>query len=64
LVGFGLPAKNTANGDSFACSFVVSSSLAITRVAAGGAFVSIVRVAAGASLGAVDLPKKENAATG
>ena len=57
-------AKNTADGDAFSCSFIVSGSLVINRVATGSAFVSIMHVATGARLGAADLPKKENVAMG
>ena len=64
LVGFGLLAKNTADRDTFACSFVVSGSLAINCVATGGAFVLIVRMAVGAGCRAAGLPKQNNAAMG
>ena len=50
LIGLGWLTKYTADGDAFACGLVVSGSLAIIRVAAGGGFVSIVHVAAGAGL--------------
>ena len=57
-------AKNTADGDAFLCSLVVSGSFVINRVATGGTFVSFVRVAAGAGCGAANLPKIENVAIG
>ena len=58
LVGLCLLAKNLVGGDVFACGFVVSGSLTVASVAAGGVFVSVTCVATGAGLEADCLSKK------